>query len=259
LKRRSPVTANRSPLPILDANVAIAAERGGATVQVFLHRVIETASDRKPYQPLASSNSFTVSTVLIRPNDGRRGDAALEAFLLDLRPRHGSDLLVILAHPPCCEANAARQAAVDAIMAFVRDAQARRGPVALVPRTPIVLMGDFNLVGSAQQLRTLVAVEIVNTPQFGPAFSPDCDGSALQDLVPRHPDQRMTYTWRSPLSAYQQRSYSAFASWYIRIDLTRRRFTPTVMTTAAMSRPAVAGGGRPPASRVCTSSGRCDA
>jgi hypothetical protein len=32
---------------ILDSSVAIAAERRGDTVQVFLHRVIETAGDQE--------------------------------------------------------------------------------------------------------------------------------------------------------------------------------------------------------------------
>jgi endonuclease/exonuclease/phosphatase family metal-dependent hydrolase len=124
------------------------------------------------------------------------------AFLLDLRPRYDSNLLLIVAHPPCCQDNEARQRELDAIMAFVRDARERGGLIALVPNTPIILMGDFNLVGFSQQLRTLLTGDIVNTAFFGPGFAPDWDDSALSDLRPRHPDQLMTYTWRSDASMY---------------------------------------------------------
>lgn len=118
------------------------------------------------------------------------------AFLLDLRPKHDAHLLLIVAHPPCCEHNLERQREIDAIMAFIRDAKAPGDVLELKPNTPILIIGDLNLVGYAQQLKTMLSGEIVNVTPFGPAFKPDWDGSNFTDLMPRHTDLPMTYTWR---------------------------------------------------------------
>jgi hypothetical protein len=57
---------------ILDSSVAIAAERRGDTVQAFLQRVIDAASNQEPlYPPSVSLNSFTAFTVRTRPNGER--------------------------------------------------------------------------------------------------------------------------------------------------------------------------------------------
>ncbi|MBI4427719.1 MAG: endonuclease/exonuclease/phosphatase family protein, partial [Ignavibacteriales bacterium] len=124
------------------------------------------------------------------------------AFLLDLRPRYDSDMLLIVAHPPCCQNNTARQNELDAIMAFIRDAKQPGGLITLAPNTPILMIGDMNLVGYSRQLRTLLSGEIVDTLVYGPRFAPDWDESDLSDLLPRHPDRPLTYTWRNDLSSY---------------------------------------------------------
>jgi endonuclease/exonuclease/phosphatase family metal-dependent hydrolase len=117
------------------------------------------------------------------------------AFVIDLRPMYATDLLVILAHPPCCGYNEARQWEIDAIMAFIRQAKAPGGVLTLRQDTPIVIMGDMNLVGYSQQLKTFLTGDIVNTEDWGPSFAPDWDGTDLADLVPRHTDLPMTFTW----------------------------------------------------------------
>jgi exonuclease III len=87
-------------------------------------------------------------------------------------------------------------------MAFIRDAKAPGGMVDLTPKTPIIIVGDLNLVGYAQQLKTMLSGEIVNVTPFGPAFKPDWDGSNFADLMPRHTDSPMTYTWRDDNIAF---------------------------------------------------------
>ncbi|MCB0305592.1 MAG: endonuclease/exonuclease/phosphatase family protein [Calditrichaeota bacterium] len=124
------------------------------------------------------------------------------AFLLDLRPQFDSDLLFIVAHTPCCTNNTGRQYEIDAIMAFIREARAPGGELTLEPNTPIVITGDMNLVGDAQQLTTLLTGEIINTNPFGPSFSPDWDGSDFSDLLPRHTLLPMTFSWYSPSSTF---------------------------------------------------------
>ncbi len=136
------------------------------------------------------------------PIRGVSSDPANGAFLLNLRDHWGTDLLVVAAHPPCCRADEARQIEVDAMMAFLRSAITEGGNVDLDDGTPVILFGDMNLVGYAQQLKTLLTGEIVNTGEFGAAFAPDWDGTALADLVPRHATLPMTFTWYNEDSSF---------------------------------------------------------
>jgi endonuclease/exonuclease/phosphatase family metal-dependent hydrolase len=117
------------------------------------------------------------------------------AFLIDLRPKYDSDLLFIIAHPPCCNNDEARQFEIDAIMAFIRDAKNPGGALGLKPNAPIVIVGDMNLVGFAQQLETLLTGDIQNSAQFGQPFSPDWDGSNFADLHPRQIQAPFSFTW----------------------------------------------------------------
>lgn len=124
------------------------------------------------------------------------------AFRLDLSSRGGGELLLLVAHPPCCDRNEARQAEIDALMAFVRDVKAGTSGMAVPPGTPILIVGDMNLVGYARQLRTLLTGEIVDRAAHGPAFEPDWDGTALADAVPRHVASPMTFTWYGARSSF---------------------------------------------------------
>jgi endonuclease/exonuclease/phosphatase family metal-dependent hydrolase len=126
------------------------------------------------------------------------------AFLLDADAALGSPLLVINMHPPCCNfgpdeddpsRNAQRQQVVDNVVAFLRDLKQGEGPFALPENTPIVVMGDMNFVGEAQQPRTLRTGQIVNTDRFGPPAPPDWDGSSLLDTAPRQVASPLHTTW----------------------------------------------------------------
>ncbi|MFH1314264.1 MAG: endonuclease/exonuclease/phosphatase family protein [Candidatus Eisenbacteria bacterium] len=120
------------------------------------------------------------------------------AFLVDLSPWYKHNLLLIVAHPPCCTNDIGRQWEIDAMMAFVRDAKEPGGVLDLEPDTPIVLMGDMNLVGDSRQLETLLTGDIVNTDEYGPPFEPDWDGTDFADLMPRHTHLPMKFTWYNP-------------------------------------------------------------
>ncbi len=139
-------------------------------------------------------NSYSIPGSVPGDNNG--------AFLIDLHPKFDAQLLFIVAHPPCCGNDEGRQYEMDAIMAFIRDAQNGGGVLTLDPQTPILIVGDMNLVGDAQQLRTLLTGEIVNTGTFGEPFTPDWDGSNLTDLLPRHLNLPMFYTWYSETSSF---------------------------------------------------------
>lgn len=106
------------------------------------------------------------------------------AFLIDLNPKIGSKLLLIGAHLPCCENNEGRRNEIDALMRFIRKSKHGDGGIRFAKNTPIILLGDLNLVGEARQLNTLLDGSIQDTMRFGPRFAPDWDGSSFADLMP---------------------------------------------------------------------------
>jgi len=124
------------------------------------------------------------------------------AFLIDLGDEHDSEVLFIAAHPPCCSNDAGRQREIDAIMAFLRESKSSGGPLEIAQETPIVIVGDMNLVGDWRQLNTLVTGEIVDTATYGPWFRPDWDETDLADVRPLHTDAPMAFTWEDFESSY---------------------------------------------------------
>ena len=151
------------------------------------------------------SDNFVASRYPVISSHGIAGNGSPEAngaFLLNLRPQFNSDLLLIVAHPPCCANNDGRQFEIDAIMAFVRDAKGQGGALSLAQDTPIMILGDMNLVGLNQQLRTFLTGEIINTGSHGSSFDPDWDGSHFTDLIPRVANLPMTFTWYNEGSSF---------------------------------------------------------
>lgn len=131
------------------------------------------------------------------------------AFLLDTQSALGAPLVVILAHPPCCNyadaqpsRDAQRQQVVDGIAAFLRDTKQGNGPFDVPRRTPIVVMGDMNFVGDPQQPETIRTGQIVNNERFGPSAAPDWDGTALLDTNPRQTGSPHHATWIADESSF---------------------------------------------------------
>jgi endonuclease/exonuclease/phosphatase family metal-dependent hydrolase len=126
----------------------------------------------------------------------------LTAALLDPGPAHATDLLVVANHWSCCTADANRQNQADALIAFLRDARTAGGAITLAANTPIIAAGDFNLVGWRAQLVTLLTGDIANNAMWGADSPPDWDGSTFDEAPARHPDARLTHTWRDDLSSF---------------------------------------------------------
>lgn len=87
-------------------------------------------------------------------------------------------------------------------MAFIRDNQVQGRYFDLIGDTPIMIMGDLNLVGYAEQLHTLLTGTIVNLDPYSPSFKPDWDGSDFTSLLPRHTDSGMYFTWYSETESF---------------------------------------------------------
>ena len=111
------------------------------------------------------------------------------------------NVLVIVAHPPCCSNDQGRQDEIDAFMAFLRESK-DGGEFDIAKNTPIVIVGDMNLVGLNQQVKTMLTGDIINEIKYGQDFSPDWDGTALEDVKPFNPGMPTTFTWYNENSAF---------------------------------------------------------
>lgn len=134
--------------------------------------------------------------------EGSRSTQSNSAALIDTTPRWGVPTLLINAHPPCCRNDDARQFEMDAIAAFLRDVKPGASLGLLSVGTPIVMLGDMNMVGAARQIDTLLGGDIVNEAIFGTAPPPDWDGSPLADLQPLVSSLPMVFTWYNPESSF---------------------------------------------------------
>jgi len=183
--------------------------------EIYNHNAAQTAAQVEAILPSGAQQQWYVSKVI--PDiiavsrypilntfaiEGSTPSSNSGAFLIDLRPQFDSDLLLIVAHTPAGSNNTGRQYEIDAIMAFIRDAKNPGGVLTLTANTPILIIGDLNLVGYARQLTTLLSGQIVNTGQFGPPFIPDWDGTDFSDLLPRSVNLPMYFTWYSETSSF---------------------------------------------------------
>lgn len=124
------------------------------------------------------------------------------AVRVDATSRIGGEVLLVGCHLRCCSANAQRQDEMDGLVEFLKDVREPGGRLTLAAGTPILLAGDFNLVGDRQQLLTLLTGDIVDNGAYGPDSPPDWDGGELEDLVPRHLGGPDTWTWSGEGSSY---------------------------------------------------------
>lgn len=126
----------------------------------------------------------------------------LTGALLDASATLGGPVLVVANHWRCCTADTERQDEADALVGFLRDARTPGGSIDLAADTPILVGGDFNLVGWRDQLTTLVTGDIQDEGSFGPDSPPDWDGSDLDVVPARHVDARESYSWRNDFSSF---------------------------------------------------------
>ncbi len=127
------------------------------------------------------------------------------ATLINTSQPLGKPVLLINAHLKCCSSesdNTQRQSQIDRILQFIRDAKTPGGLLTLTVDTPIIVVGDLNLVSHASQLNSLLNGQIFNQSLYGPSFAPDWDGAPLANLFSQHSDHRSGHTWFSSSSTY---------------------------------------------------------
>ena len=121
------------------------------------------------------------------------------AYLLDYE---GTDMLIIVAHLPAGSNDDSRQAEVDKIAAFIRDAKLGLNEFQLATDAPIIITGDMNLYGNKSQRETLLAGEIVNNNAYGPDANPDWDNTPLTAALPFANGLPQAVTWINPNSSF---------------------------------------------------------
>jgi len=125
------------------------------------------------------------------------------AALLDTKQELGSNMLFIDTHLWAYSSNdSLRQDAADNFIQVMRDWRDGEGPFPLEDNTPFFVVGDFNMYGRGQVLRTMRDGDIWNEADYGADFPPDWDGTSIVDIFSRHTHIRMGYTWRNDHSIY---------------------------------------------------------
>ncbi|MCB0851768.1 MAG: T9SS type A sorting domain-containing protein, partial [Bacteroidetes bacterium] len=203
--------------------------------EIYSHTSAEVATKMETFLPSAAGEQWYHSSVMpdIKvvsrypvigtypiPNSGNG------AFLIDLGDR---DMFFIVAHPPCCANNEARQAEIDAMMGFLRDARnGLIGGLTLENETPIVIVGDMNLVGFKTQKETMLTGDILDESAYGPDFTPDWDGSALEDSKPYTTGLPMTFTWYAENSSFSpgRLDYIVYSGSVMNLENSFALFTP---------------------------------
>ncbi len=124
--------------------------------------------------------------------------------LIDVSKKSGgSNIYMIAMHNKSGvgEKNVAlRQMQSDAIVRRMRNLRKSSHANALAGNTPIVIVGDMNVVPGApmQPFETLITGDIADEETFGPDFAIDWDGTDMADARPSHNAKEQNYyTWRN--------------------------------------------------------------
>ncbi len=121
----------------------------------------------------------------------------VDAYLVDTRATLGTRALVVVVSLKCCDdPEQIRKTQIDEILHFWRDAITPGGAVSLPADTPILMIGDMNLVGDPTEVSALREGIPFSQTGGGP-FDPDWGRGPLLDVLPRQTDNPMAYTWRS--------------------------------------------------------------
>ena len=175
-----------------------------AQVANQMESILPSAAGQQWYHAKEGPDCYAISRYPILESaliPGSNQGAGNGAFLIDI-PGVETNLLLIVAHPPCCGNNLGRQIEVDLIMEFLREAKDGNGPISLETNAPIIILGDMNLVGDHRQLETLLSGDIYDESSYGPDFNPDWDGNNLLDSHPYVTGAPFSYTWYNEGSSF---------------------------------------------------------
>ena len=112
-------------------------------------------------------------------------------------------MLLYNVHLPCCANDVERQNEIDHILAVMRDKSASWDIGFVYPEdVPLIITGDFNMVGFSQNLTSFIEGDIADENTYGEDFAPDWNGNNLIDANPYVTGYPANYTWRDEFSSY---------------------------------------------------------
>ena len=137
----------------------------------------------------------------VQNGERRRGHA------IALIDTPAADLYMVCAHfqsSDGAEDVTLRRQQAEMIVTTLRDAKAGRGAIALRPRTPFVVLGDFNAIEGPRFVDAIAAAKAVLEKSGKKSDEGlDWDRSSLTDALPRHnATGSLRYTWRDDLDKY---------------------------------------------------------
>lgn len=174
---------------------------GGAGWQIHLGLLGGTRTVIASRYPLLLKRVDTI------PPASTRGVTLALADLPDAD--YAKDIYLLGVHLKCCgdpggTEDQNRQDSADAIANWLGDARGvvrRSGNNITLPvDTPMIALGDFNLVGGPQPAATLVDGDIQDEPFYGPDVKGDWDVSDMTDLTPVDPFTGDIITWQGSVS-----------------------------------------------------------
>jgi len=122
---------------------------------------------------------------------------------------YATDVYLMGVHLKCCgnpggSEDADRQNSADAMANWLGDARGVARPsgdnVVLPADTPILMLGDFNMVGGPQPELTLTTGDIQDEGVYGSDVKGDWDNSDVTNLMPQDPFTGDTFTWQGSAS-----------------------------------------------------------
>jgi exonuclease III len=150
----------------------------------------------------AYNGDAVVATRYPIPNSGAGQTGRAVWALVDLPDdRYNVDLSIISTHLPCCRDNEGRRRELDAIARWHTQLRTT-GLQTLRYGTPIIVAGDMNFVGDADQVEALLMGTVYDKETFGHTVPLDWDETGLVDAMPYHTTCREAYTWRDDTDVF---------------------------------------------------------
>lgn len=119
-------------------------------------------------------------------------------FHLSSKNALGTNLIVIASHLPAGDKDSERAEEADKLVKAISEINSGNFKFNVEKNAPIIMLGDFNLVGSSAQYRTLVDGKL----STGETLPPDAGVGSFAQAQPVQPFVPMTYTWRNAASDY---------------------------------------------------------
>ncbi len=174
---------------------------GGAGWQVHYGLLAGTRNAIVSRYPLTLTRTDTI------PTSSTRG---VTIALADLpNATYPVDVYLMGVHLKCCgdaggSEDASRQRSADAIANWIADARGVARPsgdnIVLPANTPMIVLGDFNMVGGPQIETTLLTGDIIDNATFGADVKGDWDVTDLTNLNPLDPFTGQNFTWQGSSS-----------------------------------------------------------